>query len=484
MAYLGQIPTDTALASYNETFSGDSVTTAFVLARAVGRASDLDVYIGTTFQKPVVDYSASGTALTFVAAPTTGTNNITVVYRVGGILTVNPLDGNFGQGTAGAPTVNSTVALTSGMYWPSTTSAAISANGANRVTINSSNVASTTSTGAIAVNGGAGILANLYVGGLTRLTDTTVSTSSSTGSLVVSGGVGVSGNVNVGTDVTIGGNLTITGTFTTTAVDSMLVTDPMIYLANGNGADTVDTAVIGQYNDGTLRYAGYFRDASDSKFKFFSNLATAPTSTVSTAGTGYTAGIVTAGTFEAPIISTANITTTASNANLILTPNGTGVVRATSNLVPNANVTYDLGETALRWTNIYGVATSALYADLAEKYASDATYEPGTVMSFGGEEEVTISTEDGDVRVAGIVSTNPAYLMNDSLESNWVTIIALTGRVPCKVTGKVQKGDLMVSAGNGMARAEASPAVGSVIGKAVGTNTIGHAVIEVVVGRV
>lgn len=485
MAYLGQPPTETTLASFNETFSGDSATTAFVLSRPVGRSSDLDVFIGTTFQKPVVDFVATGTSLTFTVAPTTGTNNITVVYRVGGILTVNPLDGNFAQGTVGAPTVNSLAATTSGLWWPSTTSMAVSTNGTEKARFNNSNVASSVSTGAIAVTGGVGITDNIYVGNLARFTASTVSTSSSTGAVVVTGGLGVGGNVNVGTDLVIAGNLTITGTFTTTSVDSMMVTDPMIYLANGNAGDTVDTGVIGLYNDGTARYAGYFRDASDSgKIKFFANLATAPTSTVNTAGTGYAAATVTAGTFEAPILSTANVTTTSTNANLILTPNGTGVVRATANVVPNANVTYDLGATALRWTNIYGVATSALYADLAEKYSADAIYEPGTVVSFGGDAEVTESLDDCDPKVAGIISTRPAYLMNDDLVAEHVAILALTGRVPCKVTGKVQKGDLMVSAGAGRARAEANPPAGSVIGKAVGTNTSGPAVIEVVVGRV
>lgn len=264
MAYLGQPPTETTLASFNETFSGDSATTAFVLSRPVGRSSDLDVFIGTTFQKPVVDFVATGTSLTFTVAPTTGTNNITVVYRVGGILTVNPLDGNFAQGTVGAPTVNSLAATTSGLWWPSTTSMAVSTNGTEKARFNNSNVASSVSTGAIAVTGGVGITDNIYVGNLARFTASTVSTSSSTGAVVVTGGLGVGGNVNVGTDLVIAGNLTITGTFTTTSVDSMMVTDPMIYLANGNAGDTVDTGVIGLYNDGTARYAGYFRDASDS----------------------------------------------------------------------------------------------------------------------------------------------------------------------------------------------------------------------------
>ena len=130
---------------------------------------------------------------------------------------------------------------------------------------------------------------------------------------------------------------------------------------------------------------------------------------------------------------------------------------------------------------ITGTATAAQYADLAEKYTADADIEPGTVVCFGGEAEVTTCNHDMDRKVAGIVSTNPAHLMNAELEGG--VAVALTGRVPCKVIGPVSKGDMMVSAGNGMARAEENPAMGSVIGKALGNNEDGEGIIEVVVGR-
>jgi len=130
---------------------------------------------------------------------------------------------------------------------------------------------------------------------------------------------------------------------------------------------------------------------------------------------------------------------------------------------------------------ITGTATTAQYADLAEKYTADADIEPGTVVCFGGDAEVTTCNHDMDTKVAGIVSTNPAHLMNAELEGG--VAVALTGRVPCKVVGPVSKGDMMVSAGNGMARAEENPAMGSVIGKALGNNEDGEGIIEVVVGR-
>jgi hypothetical protein len=143
-----------------------------------------------------------------------------------------------------------------------------------------------------------------------------------------------------------------------------------------------------------------------------------------------------------------------------------------------------LGSTSAWWQNVYGVSIQAKYADLAEKYTADATYESGTVLEFGGENEVTLSTTDGSSYVAGVVTTDPAYLMNSQLEAEHVAAVALTGRVPTKIIGPVSKGQMMVSAGNGRARAETNPAMGSVIGKALENFGEGEGIIEVVVGRI
>ena len=135
----------------------------------------------------------------------------------------------------------------------------------------------------------------------------------------------------------------------------------------------------------------------------------------------------------------------------------------------------------LRVDTMVGKATQAQYADLAEKYSADADIEPGTVVCFGGDAEVTTCMLDADKKVAGVVSTDPAYLMNSSADG---VAVALMGRVPCKVTGSIAKGDILVSAGNGMARASSpNPAMGSVIGKALEDHAGGEGVIEVVVGR-
>lgn len=134
-------------------------------------------------------------------------------------------------------------------------------------------------------------------------------------------------------------------------------------------------------------------------------------------------------------------------------------------------------------------SSAAQYADLAEKYVADADYTPGTVLVFGGDEEVTQSTQQMDRAVAGIVSTNPAYLMNNECEAEHIAEVGLMGRVPCKVIGAVKKGDMMVTSEMpGCAKAwreEGDPPYGSVIGKSLedkDDNQLGE--IEVVVGKV
>ena len=149
--------------------------------------------------------------------------------------------------------------------------------------------------------------------------------------------------------------------------------------------------------------------------------------------------------------------------------------------------TGDIGQAANKFATVYattfsGVSTTAKYADLAEKYSADADYEPGTVLHFGGEAEVTICDTDMCRKVAGVVTTAPAHLMNSELEGV-AAAIALQGRVPCKVVGPVAKGDMMVSAGNGCARAEINPVMGSVIGKSLENFDGAEGVIEVAVGR-
>lgn len=151
------------------------------------------------------------------------------------------------------------------------------------------------------------------------------------------------------------------------------------------------------------------------------------------------------------------------------------------NIRTDTNLTYNPSTNVLSTT-----ASAAQYADLAELYSADAEYEPGTVMSFGGLSEITQSITSHDARVAGVVSTAPAYLMNADLENG--TALALQGRTLCKVIGRIRKGDLIVSsavAGVACAMDDASYKPGCVIGKALqsyDSQSVGT--IEVVVGRI
>ena len=184
------------------------------------------------------------------------------------------------------------------------------------------------------------------------------------------------------------------------------------------------------------------------------------------------ANALTAGSF----LSTSNGTFNGSAA--VTFSVNTGVAgSATPNTVVARNGAGDI------WANIMnGTATSAQYADLAEKYTSDAEYAPGTVVVFGGDKEITISTQHMDRRVAGVISTDPAHLMNAGIDG---LAVALTGRVPCKVVGTIRKGDMLVSSDvPGVAIAELDPKMGTVIGKALEDYTSTEVgVIEVVVGR-
>tara|TARA_B100000886_G_C20421612_1_gene491865 strand:+ start:96 stop:1079 length:984 start_codon:yes stop_codon:yes gene_type:complete len=136
-----------------------------------------------------------------------------------------------------------------------------------------------------------------------------------------------------------------------------------------------------------------------------------------------------------------------------------------------------------------GVATSAQYADLAERYEADAEYDEGTVMMFGGDKEVTAAEGYGAPKMAGVVSMKPAYLMNEGAGSDAThPAIALQGRVPVKAMGKVEKGDIMVASDHkGMAVAwkeDADPRCTAYIGIAIKDKIEeGEGMVEIKVGK-
>ena len=198
---------------------------------------------------------------------------------------------------------------------------------------------------------------------------------------------------------------------------------------------------------------------------------------ISIGGTANVFVVATTGIYTTGLSSvTGNITA----GNLTVTTGNIGAGNINNN---NANGVGNIGSATVYFNTVFGKATTAQYADLAELYSADAEYAPGTVLVFGGNQEVTVSTASSDPRVAGVVSTNPAHLMNSTLDSEHKVAVALTGRVPTSVVGTVRKGDMMVTASNGHAQACATPVMGTVIGKALEDFDGVSGVIEVVVGR-
>lgn len=148
------------------------------------------------------------------------------------------------------------------------------------------------------------------------------------------------------------------------------------------------------------------------------------------------------------------------------------------------NKLLDMGDKDVTTTGLFiGTATSARYADLAENYIADADYPAGTVLEIGGKYEVTLAQEL-TTKIAGVVSTKPAYLMNSECEGEHVVAIALQGKTPCRVRGKICKGDMLTSAGKGFAKAADIPQFGTIIGKSLEDFNGVEGIIEVLVGRI
>lgn len=179
---------------------------------------------------------------------------------------------------------------------------------------------------------------------------------------------------------------------------------------------------------------------------------------------------------------------TSSNGNITLSPNGTGVVVVNTDIRNGqANAVGNIGSATNYFNTVFAKATSAQYADLAEMYVADDNYAPGTVVEFGGAAEITISSQDHSTRVAGVVSTNPSYLMNATQTGDNVLPVALVGRVPCLVTGTITKGDRLVASPLPGVAIRLDPdkyQPACIIGKALedhSSSGIGH--IEIAVGR-
>lgn len=163
---------------------------------------------------------------------------------------------------------------------------------------------------------------------------------------------------------------------------------------------------------------------------------------------------------------------------------------ATSAVLPGTNNTINMGSSVLKFATIYattftGLASSAQYADLAERFESDEILLPGTVVELGGAAEITKAKKELTGEVFGVISTRAAYLMNAGAGNNDThPAVAMQGRVPVRVIGTVSKGDRLVSAGNGLARSakENEATAFNVIGRALGSKaTVEEGLVEAIV---
>jgi hypothetical protein len=172
------------------------------------------------------------------------------------------------------------------------------------------------------------------------------------------------------------------------------------------------------------------------------------------------------------------------NGNIILQVNSGGVPTTALTAFGNAaiglssiaktgsNGVGNIGSATNSFDRVFARATTALYADVAERFAADEVMEPGTVVELGGPAEITVVSEELSDRVFGVISTQPAFTMNGGAGDDIThPAVAMTGRVPVKVIGQIRKGDRLVSAGNGMARSATAAEV-------TAFNTIGRSLVD------
>ena len=469
--------------------------------------------IGAVVSTGTIQSLADVTAVTVTASGNLSANNAVITNSItAGLFTGNGagLTGVVATGNVGAATQ-----LTNG-----TTTMNIPVSGGNII----GNVAGVTniftlSTGGLGISGIVSATGNV-TGGNIRTAGLVSSTGNVTGGNLITGGL-ISATGNISGNYISGNGAGLTGLITSVANINNGTSNVTVVSSGGNIAVSVsgnaNVAVFssdGQFVQGLISASGNIQGGNIQGGNLLTGGLISATGNITggnislntasgnvIAHDGLFGGVVSAtGNVRGGNINTVGLVTATGNViagNLITgglisaTGNitsgnlsvGTGTVTVGNIVNSNANAVGNIGSSSNYFNQVFAQATTALYADLAEIYSADAEYSPGTVVSFGGIREVTKSTVEGDPRVAGVISENPSYLMNSGLEAEHRAAVALTGRVPTLVIGPVRKGDMMVSAGNGWARASATPAMGTVIGKALLNFDGDSGIIEIVVGR-
>ena len=239
---------------------------------------------------------------------------------------------------------------------------------------------------------------------------------------------------------------------------------------------------------GTLGVSGNVTGGNLSGTSIVGTVTTAAQTNITSVGT-LTSLAVTGNITSGNVQGTAHTGTTGTFTGNITGGNlsvSTGLVTLGGIVNANGNAIGNIGSSTLYFNTVFAKATSAQYADLAELYTADnINYPPGTCVAFGGTNEITQTTTYAQTDVAGVVSTNPAYIMNAGTDG---LPVALQGRVPCRVVGTIAKGDLITSSNTAGVATRLAPEdwrPGAVIGKSLQDfDSETEGVIEVVVGRV
>ena len=266
------------------------------------------------------------------------------------------------------------------------------------------------------------------------------------------------------------------------------ITTPLVlnYAANVTGNVSVTRSLSVGYADGAVAAANlevkgntYMSGAveSGSKFSTANGTKSVPSFTFTNASTS--------GLFKSA--NSTQGTTSVSTA-----VGGTEILNAnTRGVYPATAATFDLGGLKDAWrsmhaTNFYGQATSALYADLAERFEADEILEAGDVVMIGGEKEITLTDRESTPDVFGVISIKPAYAMNaDGGSDDTHPYVALAGKVPVKVIGKVLKGQrLVASSQSGIAIAAETKNIFAVVGRALeSSDELGVKLVNAAVGK-
>jgi hypothetical protein len=346
-------------------------------------------------------------------------------------------------------------------------------------TVSSATTAGTVTTAAQPNITSTGTLASLSVSGNANI-----------GNIGTAGLITATGNLNAGNIIT-GGVVSATGNITAG-----------LFVGDGGGLSNINIAAGSSITNGNSNVSVGANTNVVVSVSGTSNVVVITNTGINVTGTVSASGNITAGNVSATLFTGAlngtltsasaaqpNVTSLGTLTSLSVSGNANvgNLNTANAGFVGGNNVSFTTGANTNAGTFIgnfslsTGSRLNATYADLAEYYEADQHYEPGTVLAFGGGKEVTIA-EDGTNKVAGVVSTDPAYVMNTQCEGEHIVALALQGRVPTKVRGTIRKGDMLVSGGDGYARPANNPGMGTVIGKSL-ENFTGEGTIEVAVGR-